>query len=235
MLELYDLERRRGTEVGMRREELPGLIRHVDQVGRFSTIIATDLAESDAAQAIEEQIAYFDGMGHDFEWKVFSHDRPGDMVERLRVRGFTIDESEAILGLDITSAPDQVFKPTPSVRRVTEAAEAPERIRYEMAHAPDQISLYVAEVDGRAVSHGWVRFPPGRPFASLWGGATEPAYRRRGLYSQLVSARVEEARERGYHYVSVDAGRLSRPILERRGFLQLEQTWATACTHFAPR
>ena len=92
-------------------------------------------------------------------------------------------------------------------------------------------AVYVAEAEGRPVSHGWVRFPRSL-FASLWGGSTVLEYRGRGLYSQLVSARVEEARRRGYQYVTVDARHMSRPILERRGFLRL--TTATACTHSAP-
>jgi GNAT superfamily N-acetyltransferase len=232
VLDLYDRERRTGIEVGMRREELPGLIRHVDQVGSFSTIVFTNLAEWDVERVIDEQLAYFDGIQHDFEWKVFRHDRPADLLERLRARGFDIDEPEAIMGLEIASAPRQLFRPVPAVHQLTSPQEAPKRVRYEMEHTPDQIAVYVAEDDGRSVSHGWVRFPPRSLFASLWGGSTAPEYRGRGLYSQLVSARVDEARRRGYPYVIVDARHMSRPILERRGFVRL--TTATACTHSAP-
>jgi GNAT superfamily N-acetyltransferase len=228
VLERYDFERINGTEPGMRREALPGVVRQINLVERFSTVIFTDLSDPEVERTIDEQVAYFQQLGHDFEWKVFSHDRPTDMVERLRARRFEIDEPEAIVALDLASAPTRLFEPTPAVRRVDDSAEAPERIRWEMDNTPDQISVYVAEVDGKPVSHGWVRFPPASAFASLWGGATEPEYRGRGLYSQLVSVRVQEARQRGYGYATVDAGAMSRPILERRGFRVL--TFATACT-----
>ncbi len=231
VLERYDFERINGTLPDMRREALPGLVRLIDLVGTFSTVIYTDLAETDVEQAIEEQIAFFQQRGHDFEWKVFAHDRPRDMVKRLRARGFDIDDSEAIMALEVESAPARLFEPTPAVRQIRDPAEAPERIRWEMNNTPEQVSVYVAEVDGTPVSHGWVRFPLRSAFASLWDGATDPLYRGRGLYSQLVAKRVQEARQRGYPYVTVDAGAMSRPILERRGFEVL--TFATACTRAA--
>ncbi|HEY3063256.1 MAG TPA: GNAT family N-acetyltransferase [Chloroflexota bacterium] len=228
VLERYDFERINATLPGMRREALPGLVRLIDLVGTFSTVIYTDLSEADVELAIDEQTRYFQKLGHEFEWKVFAHDRPAGMVDRLRARGFDIDQTEAIVALDIEAAPALTLRPTPHVRRVVDPLEAPERIRWEMEHVPEEVSVYVAEVDGRTVSHGWVRFPEQSAFASMWGGATEPELRGRGLYSELISRRVQEARERGYRYVTVDAGPMSRPILERRGFQVL--TLATACT-----
>ena len=72
------------------------------------------------------------------------------------------------------------------------------------------------------------RFPAHSAFASLWGGSTLPELRGRGLYTGLLAARLQEARARGARYLTVDAGPMSRPILERRGFRLL--THATACT-----
>jgi GNAT superfamily N-acetyltransferase len=228
LLAHYDAdERQNATNVGMRREALPDLVRHIDLVGRSSAVTYTDLDALSVDRAIDEQVAYFEQLGHEFEWKVFSHDLPTDLVQRLAARGFEIEEQEAIVVLDLANAQARLFEPTPAVRRVLDPAEAPERIRWEMRNAPDQVSLYVAEVDGQQVAHGWARFPPWSAFASLWGGSTLPERRGHGLYSQLVGARVQEARQRGYRYVTVDAGAMSRPILERRGFLTL--TFATAC------
>jgi len=224
----YDEERRQSVEPGLRREELPGLIRLTFDREQFSTIIWTDLEPETADQTIDEQIHYVERVGHEFEWKVFAHDRPPDMVERLRNRGFDIDEPEAIVVLDIAAAQQRLFEPTPAVRRVLDPLEAPERIRWEMELTPATLSVYVAEVDSRPVAHGWARFPPGSAFASLWGGETQPEFRGRGLYVQLVARRVQEARERGYRYATVDARSTSRPILERRGFEVM--TFATACT-----
>src|SRR5215216_4799974 len=117
--ELYDRERRSGVEVGMRREEVLGLVRQIGLTEPLSTIVFTDLDEWTVEQAIDEQMAYFAGLGHEFEWKVYVHDRPADMVQRLRRRGFDVDQAEAIVALDLDEAAESLFEPTPAVRRTT--------------------------------------------------------------------------------------------------------------------
>jgi predicted GNAT family acetyltransferase len=52
----------------------------------------------------------------------------------------------------------------------------------------------------------------------LAGGRTSPAYRRRGLFTAVVGARLREAAARGRTHVFVDALPTSEPILLRRGF-----------------
>jgi GNAT superfamily N-acetyltransferase len=69
-----------------------------------------------------------------------------------------------------------------------------------------------------------VRFPSGTEFATLWGGATLPAWRGRGIYRALVRQRAQLAAERGRRYLEVDASADSRPILERLGFRAVTQT-----------
>ncbi len=229
LLALYDREERQmAINVGMRREALPGLVRHVDLVGISSTVLWSALDASAIDDAIEEQKAYFAALGHELEWKAFAHDLPADLIDRLRARGFAIDEPEGIVVLDLATAGPELSAGAPNVRRLTRADEMSQRIREEWRLSPETVTVYAAELDGARVAHGWARFPTNSSFASLWGGATLPAYRNRGLYTQLVRARVQEARQRGYRYVTVDARPTSRPILERRGFRVL--TWATACT-----
>ena len=89
------------------------------------------------------------------------------------------------------------------------------------AAAPDGLSIHVAYVEDAPVAAGWTRFERESPFASLWGGATLPAYRRRGIYRALVAARVNEARARGFRFATVDARETSRPILSLLGFARL--------------
>jgi GNAT superfamily N-acetyltransferase len=248
LLARYDLEQRQqADDSGMRREATGNVVRYVDVVGRSSCVLYSALDEDNVESAIEEQVAYFDSLGHELEWKAFSHDRPADLVERLVRHGFVPDEQEAIVVLDVHAAPAEMFELQPTVRRVLDPneldairiikeepdnADRTERLAWEMRHTPEQLSVYVADVDGAAAACGWVRFPPNTAFASLWGGSTLPALRGRGLYTALVRARVREARERGYQYVTVDAGHMSRPILERRGFVAL--TFATACMRSRP-
>ena len=67
--------------------------------------------------------------------------------------------------------------------------------------------------------------------ALLAGAVGLPELRNRGLYTALLAARVQEARARGWRYLTIDAGHMSRPIVEKRGFRLL--TYATACTWHA--
>lgn len=89
------------------------------------------------------------------------------------------------------------------------------------AHA---ITIVVAETAGGFVCAGWVRFVSGTDFATLWGGGTLPAWRRRGIYRALVVYRANLAAARGFRYLQVDASSESRPILERLGFLAVTTT-----------
>jgi hypothetical protein len=55
----------------------------------------------------------------------------------------------------------------------------------------------------------------------LTGGATLPEARGRGVYRALVQRRWEEAIARGTPVLVVQAGRMSRSILERLGFVEV--------------
>jgi hypothetical protein len=55
----------------------------------------------------------------------------------------------------------------------------------------------------------------------LTGGATLPEARGRGVYRALVQRRWEEAVARGTPVLVVQAGEMSRPILERLGFVEV--------------
>ncbi|HAL16298.1 MAG TPA: hypothetical protein DCP32_05975 [Anaerolineaceae bacterium] len=83
------------------------------------------------------------------------------------------------------------------------------------------LSIYVAYVADTPASAGWIYYPPGSEFASLWGGSTIPAMRNTGLYTAVLSARVQEAVRRGRRYLVIDAGFESRSIVERHGFVCL--------------
>ena len=55
----------------------------------------------------------------------------------------------------------------------------------------------------------------------MFGGATLPEARGRGVYRALVAARWEDAVARGTPALVTQAGAQSRPILARLGFREL--------------
>ena len=252
LLALYDREERlQASESGMRREEAPGVVRLVDTVGRQSAIIFAKLDEAEADSAIERETAYFDGLGHEFEWKLFAHDLPVDMHQRLARHGFEAEEPETILILDLADVPEGLLRPVVAdvrrigspegLRDVTAVREAvwpgehlslEEHLRHMMRTDPDSLSVYAVYESGRPVSAGRIQFPARSPFAGIWGGATLPASRGKGHYTALLATRVQEAIARGRRFVTIDASPMSRPIVEKYGFRPV--TRAQAFIHRPP-
>ncbi len=88
----------------------------------------------------------------------------------------------------------------------------------QLASAPEEVGFAVAMAGAEPIAGGRVDFLPGTSFAGLFGGATAPSWRHRGIYRALVRYRAELAAHSGYRYLFVDALPASRPILERVGF-----------------
>jgi len=99
-----------------------------------------------------------------------------------------------------------------------------------MTEDPESIAFFVITDAGTPVSAAWTLYFGDAPFAGLYGGSTIPEYQRRGLYRNLVTARIEAARTRGIRYLVVDAGPESRPILQNLGFRRLTTTWPVSYT-----
>lgn len=246
ILALYDQQQRRDVEhPAMRREVVPNVVRHVEIAGQDGVVLYTTLTAANADETIREQIAYFTAIGHSFEWKVYSHDEPPDLRDRLAAHGFDCEAVEAIVALDVTNAPAALLQPVAhDVRRVVDPDDLDDviaieeqvwgedreglrrHLAYELRNTPDQISVYVAAIDGIPASTGWIRFSPGTQFAGLWGGSTLSQYRKHGLYTALLAVRTQEARRRGARFLTVDASPMSRPILEKHGFQFLTYAWA---------
>lgn len=249
-LEAYDHDERRHAVVASSRYRLDweGPVRRMtgpDAEPWSNGIIYSDLDRDSADTAIAAQIQYFRSIGRPFEWKLFDHDEPRDLAERLGRAGFRPEPAETLVVYDLS----EPFPATPldgqvELERLDDPTEfhviaglygdtAADRehgnwlaqsLVDETTATPDALSVYVARGPDGIVAAGWIRFPGNSAFASLWGGATMPEWRRRGIYINLVALRHAEAQARGYQWLTVDCGSESLPILERRGFRRLAQT-----------
>ena len=247
LLALFDREQRREVVYNDSiREECPNLVRHRPRVGGFGFIVYSRLGETDADGVIAAQIDYFRSLNCPFEWKVYSHDTPADLGKRLSRHGFVKDERESVMVLDLAQAPAllDVRPNSNDIRKIVTpdgvdhvlAVETAvwqrdytalgDRLRLDLIETPDELSIYVAYMDGAPVSTAWIYVHPGTSFASLWGGSTLESWRGRGLYTALLAVRATEAHDRGYRFLTVDAGDMSRPILEQHGFTHLTDTYA---------
>lgn len=240
LLALYDAEMRIDPSLGTgQMHKLPGLT--VFDAGPDSPhagwVLYTHLSEATLDEAIRAQIEHFRPTGGSFEWKVFDHDTPPNLKERLLAHGFIPEEREALAVLDLEQAPAVLWQPIPAaVRRLTDPDDIHHIVRIleavwqephddlgralrsDWLERPQDMGIFLAYVDDQPVSSAWIYYYPGKHFADLFGGSTLPEYRGRGLYTALVAARAQEARTRGVRFLTVDASSMSRPILEKLSF-----------------
>ncbi|MGW0145491.1 GNAT family N-acetyltransferase [Streptomyces sp. NPDC003333] len=225
-------------------ERVGPVVRQVSSAHGWNGVVWSALDGTTADAAIAAQIAHFDGLGLEFEWKLYGHDRPVDLGRRLRDAGFTAEPEETVMIAE-AAALDLDVRPPAGVRLVpvTDAAGAElvaevhraafggdgARVRHQLlaqlATGEDTVAAVVALTDdGVPVSAARMELVPGTRFAGLWGGGTVEGWRGRGIYRALVAHRARLAVDRGYRYLQVDAMSTSRPVLERLGFEPLTTT-----------
>lgn len=241
----YDAQMRRDAvpdAAHARVERMGAVVRQTVPGLGWNGVLWSDLDETTADAEIAAQVAHFaavdGGGGTEFEWKLYSHDRPADLGERLRAAGFVPEPPETLMvgrTADLATLPVEPPEGI-TLRVVTDEAgvdllmeahhrafgtERP-RIREAMLSLlrdePDTIEAVVAMAGEVPVSGARMEMRPGSAFAGLWGGGTDPRWRGRGIYRLLVAHRARVAAARGIPYLQVDASDDSRPILERLGF-----------------
>ncbi|AIF43044.1 GNAT family N-acetyltransferase [Virgibacillus sp. SK37] len=245
LLYLFHKELRQGAYTqGYRREETDHVVRHVSQFDEKGFIIASTLNDDNARDVVRQELSYFQELGQEFEWKVYSYDQPINLLEILREEGFIIGGTEALMVMkldedhpllhdipdikvkeitdyqgikDIISLEDFIWKETHT--------ELGERLWRDKQNYPESLYLYGVYEADKLVSGAWMYLENGSSFASLWGGSTLPEYRGKGYYHALLSARAKKAYEQGYPCLTVDASPMSRKILEKQGFLCLAYTY----------
>jgi GNAT superfamily N-acetyltransferase len=198
-----------------------------------------------APDSVDERIAFVRGWyaergREDFAWLVGTSSTPPDLADRLLAAGATPDDDEpefaamvltaeppAVDGVEIRAA--ETVEDALVARDVMSAAfgippeQAPSDELVRRQFPPRQAAgarLFVAFADGRAVGRGGCVPTEAGPI-DLLGGCVLDDYRGRGIYRALVRARWDEAVRRGTPVLVTQAGKMSKPILERLGFRQV--------------
>jgi hypothetical protein len=211
--------------------------------GPFNQVCRLRLAAEEVEGAVAEVRARLAERGRAgaCEWEVGSAATPPDLIARLVALGITPNA-------DQPSAPAMALVRPPRVRshegvRVTrvvtaeDAAHAAEvRARGFLGEAPwdpERRAGIAAEFaatpryEGGATYLAWIDHRPVAAAEALYaaagiiaaGGATIPEARGKGAFQALVLARWEDAAVRGTPALVCHAGDMSRPILERLGFV----------------
>ena len=108
----------------------------------------------------------------------------------------------------------EVFDATPAMREELEAGLAKRYEEYTTPGSP--LRQLVAWIDGHIVGTAAAGFGPAG--INLFGGSVLAGARGRGVYRALTLARWELAGARGTPALTIQAGRMSKPIVERLGF-----------------
>jgi GNAT superfamily N-acetyltransferase len=106
----------------------------------------------------------------------------------------------------------------PQAMRAEAVAELPQRWE-EYRDPANPARQFVARIGNEIVGTATATF--GAAGINLFGGAVLPEARGRGVYRALTLARWDEAVERGTPALTVQAGRMSLPILAKLGFTKV--------------
>jgi ribosomal protein S18 acetylase RimI-like enzyme len=177
------------------------------------------------------------------EWKTRGHDHAPGLHDSLMSNGFTPDDPESIMIGEARALAVNVPAPAGvQLRRVT--TEPDVRAMCAMTGAifddpssdevvdallrrltvVDGMELWVAESQGEIIGAGRLEPVRGSQFAGLWGGATRPEWRGRGIYRALTAARARSALRAGKTLIHCDSTEYSRPVLERSGLVRVSTT-----------
>lgn len=247
LLAAYDEQLRRAPNTAAP-SDADGPVLRVDYPQRgfvtYRSLDGLDGPELDAL--IARQRDYFAERGKAVEWKTRGHDLPLDLPERLIAAGFVPEELETVMIGESQAVADRLasieLPPGATLRAVTDRADLDriaamesevwsddwgwlaEDLDSKISADPTAIDVYVVEADGLVVSAAWAVHLHGTDFTGLWGGSTLAAWRRKGIYRNLVATRARRAVERGHRYLQVDASADSAPILQSLGFTPVTTT-----------
>ncbi|KKC98607.1 GNAT family N-acetyltransferase [Photobacterium halotolerans] len=242
IMALYNQFERIGqTALGYEKQVNGSVIRCVSPEFQGSYITYFHLDEAQVISAIKKEIHFFSEQKKSFEWKTYSTDSPANIGKHLIEQGFSREDSESFMVLEL----DSIQGSLPVTAEITEVADL-DGIREAMSvqekvwgtdhtsHAfhlhqmkqasPEDVAVYVIYDHHIPVSSAWILYSADSPFAGIWGGSTLSEYRCKGYYTALLHQRMNDARQRGIRYLTIDASAMSRPIVEKHGFRFIAET-----------
>ncbi len=178
------------------------------------------------------------------EWKTRDHDVAPGLEAALAENGYVADDPESIMIGEATAlvadvpVPDDIsIHPAITSDDLWAANEMQGRVfddplwrtRAEEAvrrfEAGEQQGFWIAvDAEGAVVCAGRLEPVDGTDFAGIWGGATLPEWRGRGIYRAMTARRAQVALDLGKRFINSDSTPYSRPILERSGFVAVSTT-----------
>ena len=213
----------------------------------FGTVSVRSIGAAAVRETVQEvrRLLAEDGKSRG-AWMVADAASPAGLAERLKECGMVpfeeppLEPRFAAMALvappegdsAIEARPPQTFEEFQASARVgfdvfgigdedRAAVEAQGRRLWELQQQGIALRSFVALVDGEVI--GGASVVQGANAGFLSGGYTRSDMRGRGVYRALVRARWDVVVAAGTPALTVSAGRMSRPILERLGFQTVGQ------------
>ena len=210
-----------GYTFGADRAERPGFVLFTarpDADPSSNRAILGPLDETTADAALQEIVRHYAARGATPRVSLTPLSRPADWPQRLLRAGFVeTDDQEVFLTLPTTVTISAV--PAVAVARVATESEADTAVavqlagfggppdthaaaqRYARAHValsdqPNGLRYYLARLDGDPAGAATARFGP--DLTGVYGVATHPAARRRGVATALLGRILADARAAGH-------------------------------------
>ncbi|HET8628898.1 MAG TPA: GNAT family N-acetyltransferase [Thermomicrobiales bacterium] len=222
-------------------QELPDATRTVSGIphGMFNVVMGARFAPGDADERIAATLDYYRGLGLPLSWLVSPSTRPADLGARLVAHGLRHLFDDPWMALDLAALhEDQPAPPAGfAIREVEDLAdlrlydEAATRgfgqdvvlskgffdIYAHVGFGRDRpLRHFVGLLDGRAVAASSLCLAGGA--AGIFGVATAPAARRRGIGTAMTLRPLREARALGYRLAGLQASQEGHGIYARLGF-----------------
>lgn len=208
----------------------------------FRSVWRSRLTSATADRRIEETLAWYRARQSPLVfWFVDDEAEPADLGERLQAQGFVPFEIDApCMVADLQDLDAGLLDRVPdgfTLEAVSDAAglqgfrrgfidayELPEWAGKSWEDATASLGItgapwhmYVGWLDGRPVATNIL--VPGGGVAGLFGVATLPAARNRGIGSAITVKPLLDAREAGMRYGALFSSELGKPVYERVGFV----------------
>ncbi len=108
--------------------------------GSHHVIIWSELTGETADAIIDREIQRHQALGVTFEWKVYSHDQPPDLKDRLANRGLEIGDQESVMILDLAGR--QSWIEPPSANHKSQIENPKSAVHVECVQTSTQVVVF---------------------------------------------------------------------------------------------
>ena len=235
-------------KLGIKLVEIPGIKGFISPVNSegMNHVGLASLTSENVEETIKKVVDLFNTEKKSFSWIVGPSSTPKDLSERLIKSGFhSLDETKGFgmamstsyeineinnkfsveeISLDVLENNLEMIVDSFGESLTVEGAEVivnGMKLLDSTKRYRGQIKAYLAvENDtGKKVGFSFMVMDREDKYAILDGSAVLPSYRGKGIYRNMVSKRLEDARANGIEFLIIHAlARTSAPICERIGF-----------------